>query len=568
MNRIFIFLIFLVFYIFYDFLNLKFSKYYDFYSIPVLHDGRIKPLGTLIDYDYKNVLHVNGEKNINSLAKLFFNSKLFFLDKKIHINDYNVKNNLGLADKNFFSVFELLDSFKKNSELINSLLNVNFKSLNESQKNILNMYSDILLILDLSKCMDLITINDKIIEKSNGFVKNKYEFILNFNDVNEYIIDPSNLEFKFLITKSNGWSNLNDFFAKDEFKKSFEIKILNEMSKYFFENDINMWSKKCKEFKNAIFNKITKFNVFLIKLEVFYNCSKFILNSCVCFLLCLFLILFSNKIESFVKLSEFMFCFGFLMIFSDIIFRIILTQKSPVTSLQESLIFVNFIFTLFFLIFLFKYEHSKYFLISAITSFLLSLISIKLGEGNNIKSVVAVLNTNFWLIVHVLTISIGYGFCLIGGFLSHFYLYRNLKNGYLNGKNNLYIYIFYITLLALFFSFVGTLLGGIWADQSWGRFWGWDPKENGALLIVLWLTLILHAKSSNLISELCFVTGVILNLVILALAWFGVNLLSVGLHSYGFIENIGIGLAIYVAFEIFIILYFFVLLKKNSAGLH
>lgn len=567
MNRFFIFFIFFVICACYDFLNLKFGKYYDFYSIPVLHDGRIKPLGTLIEYDYKTVLHINGEKNINSLAKLFFNSKLFFLNKKINISDHNIKNNFGLTDKNFFTIFELLDSFKKNTELINNLLSASEKSLNESQKNILSIYSDILLILDLSKCMDLVALNDKIIEKSNGLLKNKYEFILNFNEINESVFNAGNLEFNFLITKNNNWGNLNDFFSINEIRESLEIKLLNEISNHFFENDMDMWSKKCEEFKNVIFSKLTKFNVFLIKLEVFYNCSKFILNSCFCFLICLFLILFSNKML-FVKLSKVMFCFGLLMVFFDIIFRIILTQKSPVTSLQESLIFVNFVFTSFFLIFLFKYNHSKYFLISAITSFLLSFISIRLGEGNNIKSVVAVLNTNFWLIIHVLTISIGYGFCLIGGFLSHFYLYRNFKKKYLSGKNNLYIYIFYITLLALFFSFVGTLLGGIWADQSWGRFWGWDPKENGALLIVLWLTLILHAKSSNLISELYFVIGVILNLVILALAWFGVNLLSVGLHSYGFIENIGIGLAIYIAFEIFIILYFFVLFKKNSASLH
>jgi ABC-type transport system involved in cytochrome c biogenesis permease subunit len=197
-------------------------------------------------------------------------------------------------------------------------------------------------------------------------------------------------------------------------------------------------------------------------------------------------------------------------------------------------------------------------LLSAFNSFLLCFISIKLSEDGNIKSVVAVLNTNFWLIIHVLTISVGYGLCLIAGFLSHFYLYQILNKKYLTHKNNLYNYIFYITLLALLFSFVGTLLGGIWADQSWGRFWGWDPKENGALLIVLWLTLILHAKFSNLISEINFIIGVFLNLIVLSLAWFGVNLLSVGLHSYGFIENIGIGLFIYITFEIFLL----ILIKK------
>lgn len=565
MNKFYIFLILLISYIFYGFINLKSGNFYNFYSIPVLHDGRIKPLGALSDYEYKNILHIHDEKAIKSLAKIFFNPKVFLTEKKIYIDDYNIKNNLGLVDKKNFNVLELLDSFKKNSELINVMLKADFKSLNESQKKIVNMYFDILLFLDLSKCMDIISVNNTILDKSKGLTKNKYELILSMREKNNFITHD-NLDFKFLIKDKNDWNNLNDFFASKNFKENTEMNVLSDMSYFFLNNNMKMWDKKCEEFKNLNFSKISKLNAFFVKLEIIYSCTKFISNSCLFFLICSVLILFLNRFEFLEKISKLFFLMGFLMLFFDIFFRVILTQKSPVTSLHESLIFVNFVFTLYFSIFLFKYKNSKYFLVSAITSFLLSLISIKLSEGHNIKSVVAVLNTNFWLIVHVLTISIGYGFCLISGFLSHFYLYRSLKN--LNVKSNLYIYIFYITLLALFFSFVGTLLGGIWADQSWGRFWGWDPKENGALLIVLWLTLILHARISNLISEILFIIGVILNLAILSLAWFGVNLLSIGLHSYGFTENIGVGLIIYISFEIFIILCFFILFKKNIVDLH
>jgi len=54
-----------------------------------------------------------------------------------------------------------------------------------------------------------------------------------------------------------------------------------------------------------------------------------------------------------------------------------------------------------------------------------------------------------------------------------------------------------VSFVALFFSALGTILGGIWADQSWGRFWGWDPKENGALLIILWLLWLLLLRSGS-----------------------------------------------------------------------
>jgi cytochrome c biogenesis factor len=81
------------------------------------------------------------------------------------------------------------------------------------------------------------------------------------------------------------------------------------------------------------------------------------------------------------------------------------------------------------------------------------------------------------------------------------------------------------------------VLGGIWADQSWGRFWGWDPKENGALLIVLWNAIILHARWGGYARDRGIMAMAIFGNVITALSWFGVNMLGVGLHSYGFMDK-------------------------------
>jgi cytochrome c biogenesis factor len=94
-----------------------------------------------------------------------------------------------------------------------------------------------------------------------------------------------------------------------------------------------------------------------------------------------------------------------------------------------------------------------------------------------------------------------------------------------------------IICFATLFSFVGTILGGIWADQSWGRFWGWDPKENGALLIVLWNALILHARWGGLVRERGLAVMSVFGNVVCSLSWFGVNMLGVGLHSYGFMDQ-------------------------------
>ena len=97
--------------------------------------------------------------------------------------------------------------------------------------------------------------------------------------------------------------------------------------------------------------------------------------------------------------------------------------------------------------------------------------------------------------------------------------------------------VYGIVCFATLTSFVGTILGGIWADQSWGRFWGWDPKENGALLIVIWNAIILHARWGGLVKERGLMAMAVFGNIVTSFSWFGVNMLGVGLHSYGFMDK-------------------------------
>ena len=106
---------------------------------------------------------------------------------------------------------------------------------------------------------------------------------------------------------------------------------------------------------------------------------------------------------------------------------------------------------------------------------------------------------------------------------------------------------------AIFFSFVGTVLGGLWADDSWGRFWGWDPKENGALIIVLWNALVLHARWDGLVKDRGLALLAIGGNIVTSWSWFGVNQLGVGLHSYGFTEGVLVALAVFCASQILMI---------------
>ncbi|MBP6343524.1 MAG: cytochrome c biogenesis protein CcsA, partial [Candidatus Omnitrophica bacterium] len=110
----------------------------------------------------------------------------------------------------------------------------------------------------------------------------------------------------------------------------------------------------------------------------------------------------------------------------------------------------------------------------------------------------------------------------------------------------------------------GTNLGGIWADQSWGRFWGWDPKENGALMIVLWTAMLFHMRIAHWIGPVGLAVGAVLGTIVVVWAWFGVNLLSIGLHSYGFTSGIATTIAVYIAFEVvFLAVSLFLIRKKK-----
>lgn len=175
-------------------------------------------------------------------------------------------------------------------------------------------------------------------------------------------------------------------------------------------------------------------------------------------------------------------------------------------------------------------------------------------DGDTMGVMQAVLDSNFWLGTHVITITLGYSATFLAGFIALVYIILGMCTPLLDRKSSRAMAgMVYATIcFALLFSFVGTVLGGIWADQSWGRFWGWDPKENGAILIVLMNAIILHARWGHLVKERGIMVLAIGGNIITAWSWFGTNLLGVGLHSYGFMDGAMFTLALFAASQMLI----------------
>jgi ABC-type transport system involved in cytochrome c biogenesis permease subunit len=169
------------------------------------------------------------------------------------------------------------------------------------------------------------------------------------------------------------------------------------------------------------------------------------------------------------------------------------------------------------------------------------------SNGETMEMLQAVLDTNFWLATHVTCVTLGYMATFMAGFLGMVYLIRGVFTRTLDrdAAKSLNQMIYGTVCFATLLSFTGTVLGGIWADQSWGRFWGWDPKENGAVLIVIWNALILHARWGGMVKQRGMAVLTIIGNMITGWSWFGTNQLGAGLHAYGFSEELALGLDLF-----------------------
>lgn len=222
-----------------------------------------------------------------------------------------------------------------------------------------------------------------------------------------------------------------------------------------------------------------------------------------------------------------------------LIFRMHLEGRPPVTNLYSSAIFVGWGAVLLALILEKFYRDGIGIVTAAVVGFTTQIIAHNLALGGDTMIMLrAVLDTNLWLSTHVVCITLGYASMFVAGFLAIIYIFRGLFSSSLSPATakSLQRMVYGIMCFATLFSFVGTILGGIWADQSWGRFWGWDPKENGALLIVLWSAIWLHARWGGLLRERGLMCMAVFGNIVTSFSWFGVNMLGIGLHSYGFMD--------------------------------
>jgi len=232
---------------------------------------------------------------------------------------------------------------------------------------------------------------------------------------------------------------------------------------------------------------------------------------------------------------------------SGIVMRCLIAGRPPVTNMYESIIWVSFAVSFFGMIFFARYRTPVY-LLAALPVTLVALLLVHqmpIAMPSSIDPLVPVLRDNFWLTIHVLTITLSYAaFALAMGF-GHILLWRYARNpSAARADAPMHFWLYRVLQLGVLLLAAGTILGGVWANYSWGRFWGWDPKETWALIALLCYILTLHGRLAGWWTEFGLVVASVVCFLAVLMAWYGVNfVLGKGLHSYGF----GIGGETYVA---------------------
>lgn len=254
---------------------------------------------------------------------------------------------------------------------------------------------------------------------------------------------------------------------------------------------------------------------------------------------------------------------------AGITMRVLVSGRAPITNMYETVLFSGF-GALFIALAVMHFKRDKIFLLGGLGYNVLCLFMMKFANNMldpSISPLVPVLRDNFWLSTHVTTIILSYAALALSWILANMVLFKN-KFGNLSRSD----YRYYEKLIATSINVgvvllaAGIILGGVWADYSWGRFWGWDPKETWSLIVLLFYMALLHGKYTNWVNTHRFVIAAAGGFMTVMMAWFGVNyILATGLHSYGFSEGGAIFLGSFFAIQTLVLLIFGIKLKAHSS---
>lgn len=578
-------------------------------DVIILHNGRLKPLDTYartILLQFSGRGEYRGQSAIHWLAGVLFHPAESRGDRVFLIRNHEVLSAMGLSleQSRRYDYAELSPGLPKLADLAVKVEDIEEKERTAVEAELLRLYGNLTQYINLAACFQFALPSPELSVRDSGLAAylgvppapaelTYFELFSRAGRLHG-VLDtlkskeqsswtPSEMELLSLTQKLFQWSNfyrnipftilptavhgelvwlspwdaLNNFPSTPDIQPS--IRLLSQAVHHYRNHEQLEFDMAVRAFKQSVAERLpdSPQGVPSITLELFYNALNpfFWLKAG-------YLLAFLAALSSFVLLEKWLRRIAVGLVLTclaahtlGILLRMNIMDRPPVTNLYETFLFVGWISVVLGLAVEYFQRRGTGALVSAVAGWSMMMVASKYArEGDTMGMLVAVLDSNFWLSTHVVTITMGYAGCCAAGVAGHVYVIQRLMG--VTGKRlrDSYRAVYGILAFGLVLAFIGTVLGGIWADQSWGRFWGWDPKENGALLIVLWTAALFHARMGGMVREFGLALGAVFGIVVVLFAWFGVNLLGVGLHSYGFTSGIFYRLISFISIEMIFII--------------
>ena len=586
-------------------------------SIIVLEEGRKKPLDT---YARNKLLQLSGRQSIHGssaiewLARVLFDSPVADTEPIFLINNPEILHALELSPRpgRRYNFVELYGAQMKLNEQFQAALKIPQKGRSLFENEILRVHENYVEYGSLSSMFSFLSpyesfkIKDSTLAAQLGFQKEtelSYVDLLNRSEIlsdkmlhlQQRATDRSESEialinlirnmYQFATTIGNppphcmvmlgdsgeAWVSPWGLIAQKKSDALYDksMKSLMLVRKAYLDKDNKRFAAAVREFRAIVREESSSDKALDPSIELVYNKVGSFSKAKIALGLAAILALIAV-----FSAAGFVYWAGvalvgaaWLLMTFGIVLRMLIMGHPPLANLYETFVFVAWLTVIIGAVLELLRLKPIGLLTASITGFLFLHIAGKYaGDGDTMGMLIAVLDSSFWLTTHIVTITLGYAGCIAAGVIGHVYLIETLVRKTEASKLRAIERAVYGTLcFGMAFTVIGTILGGMWADQAWGRFWGWDPKENGALLIILWCLTILHARSAGMIKGVGVAVGAIVGAILVMCAWIGVNLLGVGLHSYGFTSAGVTTLLTYVSSEIafLIVIGLFFKLRKN-----
>jgi cytochrome c-type biogenesis protein CcsB len=488
----------------------------DIQLTPVLSGGRIKPFD---EFARETLLLLTGSRSFAGFDPSEFLISLLVQPREwseqpiIRVGHESVRKQLLLAeDRKFFSPLELLknNAFLQYAEGLSSTSNTS--QVNAAGANAQATQKDPR-TEELKRVVERVTVFQALIEG------------------NYWKVTPTS-------TLSDGMK-----------QPTVATQQVYEVLKAYLESDAEKFAMHANQMRTAIEAETPQFAEVKNHLiaETIYNRFRPFLQAMIFYLCAGLLWLFSSRFNLARLMAKFLTTVAILVHVFGFALRCYVAGRPPVTNMYESIIWVSMGTMIFACILYYKFRQvillSTATLLSGFALFAADSAPIMMDP--TIRPLVPVLRSNYWLTIHVLTITLSYAAFMLAMGISNttlFLFYRRSRTVIQESKATLNQRITSLNLLSyrstqfgVVLLAAGTILGGIWADYSWGRFWGWDPKEVWALIALLAYLAILHGRFSGWVGAFAYPLWTVICFSSVLMAWYGVNfVLGVGLHSYGF----------------------------------